>query len=143
MRVGRSWADRGADSSHQLGEAPHAVDLERAIQFVGVHEQCAKPRAARADDIDVIEIAHMNRRLGATPCTFEREREEARVRFLDAFHERVADGVEVAEEPVRSKTRLTTPLPFETTASFTPRLRRRSSAGCTSGGACSQRLCSV
>jgi hypothetical protein len=99
MLVGRSWADRSADSSHELGEVPHAVDLERAIEFVGIHEQCAQPRTARADDIDVIEIPHMKRRLGPTPCTFERERKEARVRFFDAFHERVADGVEVAEKP--------------------------------------------
>ena len=82
-----------------LVQCPDPCDVVAAVEAVRVHERGAQAGALRADDIHVIQVTNVQRRLGASAGALQDDLEEARVRFFGALDAGITDGVKVRRQP--------------------------------------------
>jgi hypothetical protein len=83
----------GADSA-AASQRSDPLDVVPAIEVVRIDQDGAQPRVLCADDVNVIQVADMERRLGRAACPFADDVKEAGIGLLDPFDVRVADCVE-------------------------------------------------
>ena len=111
-------------SAHQLVERLHARAVGVRPQVRLVEQHAAQAGVARADHVDVIQVADVDRRVLRGAALLQRDLEEPRVRLLDAFV-----GANPARRrtarvmPSRSRCARSVPLAFETTTIRRPRAR--------------------
>ena len=74
----------GGEQIDERAERAHAQAVVTGIQIGRVEQDRSDSRRAGARDVDVIQIADVNRRFGAGALTFECEMKESRIRLLDA-----------------------------------------------------------
>ncbi len=99
------------------------------IHRVLIDELARDSGRARAEHIDRVDVAGVQRFLGRHFKRVERELENFRIRFLDADHLRVDDDVEeISRGPSRFASPATRPSAFETMPSLKPADLSRSSA---------------
>jgi hypothetical protein len=55
-----SWLQRLADEAYDIRDASHALDVVILVQTLRIEEHRPDTSAARADDVDVIQVADVN-----------------------------------------------------------------------------------
>src|SRR5262245_45304923 len=73
----------GFDNVHQLPERSHAHAVCVRVQPSLIEQHRTDAGGARADDVDVIDVANVDRRLAFGAASHERDLEKPRIRLLD------------------------------------------------------------
>ena len=108
-RITQSWWHRrqrterarvaGLEQIDQHRERPHTGTVVIAVEIGGIEEDAADSSGARANDVDVEQVADVHRPRRARAGALERDAEDPGIGLLAADLRRVDDHVEPAREP--------------------------------------------
>src|SRR5262249_47010958 len=91
VRCIRCVSARGREQLEQVGEARDTRTVDRSVAALRIEKDREHPGAARALHVDLVDVADVDRFLGPRATGIQRQREDARIRLLDAHEVRVDD----------------------------------------------------